>query len=46
MMWGYFGHDGAGFEKETAQFELVFDFAQETDKAKIRGRNAVKVFGF
>jgi len=46
MMWGYFGHDRAGFEKEGEQFEFVFDFAQETDKAKIRGRNAVRVFGF
>jgi predicted TIM-barrel fold metal-dependent hydrolase len=44
MIWGYFGHDRAGFDKEVALFELMFDFLSEEDKEKIRGKNALKLF--
>jgi predicted TIM-barrel fold metal-dependent hydrolase len=44
MMWGYFGHDRAGFDREVELFDLMFDFAAEEDKEKIRGKNALKLF--
>ena len=44
MLWGYFGHDRAGFDKEAAQFETIFSFASDSDREKIRGRNALKLF--
>jgi predicted TIM-barrel fold metal-dependent hydrolase len=46
MMWGYFGHDRAGFDREVDLFEIMFDRVPEADKEKIRGRNAMKVFGW
>ena len=46
MLWGYFGHDRAGFDREVDLFEIVFDRVPEADKEKIRGRNALKVFGW
>jgi predicted TIM-barrel fold metal-dependent hydrolase len=44
MIWGYFGHDRAGFDKEVRLLDLMFDFASEEDRQKIRGRNALKLF--
>jgi predicted TIM-barrel fold metal-dependent hydrolase len=44
MMWGYFGHDRAGFDKEVELFEMMFDHLSEADQEKIRGRNALKLF--
>jgi predicted TIM-barrel fold metal-dependent hydrolase len=44
IIWGYFGHDRAGFEKETDLLDVMFDFAKESDRAKIRGANALKLF--
>jgi predicted TIM-barrel fold metal-dependent hydrolase len=44
MIWGYFGHDAAGFDKEAALFDLMFDYASEQDREKIRGGNALKLF--
>jgi predicted TIM-barrel fold metal-dependent hydrolase len=46
MLWGYFGHDAAGFSREVELFEMMFDFAKEEDKQKIRGRNALRLFGW
>jgi hypothetical protein len=34
------------FEKAIALIDNVFDFAPESDRAKIRGQNAMRVFGF
>ena len=44
MIWGYFGHDAAGFTKEIELFDMMFDFAGEPDRQKIRGRNALKLY--
>jgi predicted TIM-barrel fold metal-dependent hydrolase len=44
IIWGYFGHDMAGFNKEVELFEIMFEFAKETDREKIRGRNALNLF--
>jgi L-fuconolactonase len=46
MIWGGLGMNLAAFEKATAMFEEMFDFASETDRAKIRGLNAARLFGF
>jgi L-fuconolactonase len=44
MIWGYFGHDAASFSKEVELFEMMFEFAKEEDRQKIRGKNALKLF--
>ena len=44
IIWGYFGHDRAGFDQEVALFDIMFDFADEADRQKIRGKNALKLF--
>jgi hypothetical protein len=44
MLWGYFGHDAAGFAREVELFETMFDFAKEEDRQKIRGKNALRLF--
>ena len=46
ILWGYFGHDSAGFDKEAVQLNAMFPFASEADRAKIRGINAMKLFGW
>jgi predicted TIM-barrel fold metal-dependent hydrolase len=46
MMWGYFGHDRAGFEQEVALFDIMFEQAAEADKEKIRGGTALTLFGW
>jgi predicted TIM-barrel fold metal-dependent hydrolase len=44
MIWGYFGHDTAGFNREVDLFDMMFDFAKEEDRQKIRGKNALRLF--
>lgn len=44
MLWGYFGHDRAGFDREVELFDIMFDRVPEADREKIRGRNALKLF--
>jgi predicted TIM-barrel fold metal-dependent hydrolase len=46
MIWGYFGHDRAGFDREIELFETMFDKVSEADKEKIRGGVALKLFGW
>jgi predicted TIM-barrel fold metal-dependent hydrolase len=46
MMWGGLGMNMQAFRQNTAMFAEMFDFASETDRAKIRGRTAAKLFGF
>ena len=44
IIWGGLGHTPADFEKHVQTFETLLAFVSETDKAKIRGGNAVKLF--
>jgi predicted TIM-barrel fold metal-dependent hydrolase len=44
MIWGYFGHDMAGFEQQVELFDFMFDFAPDADREKIRGGTALKLF--
>jgi L-fuconolactonase len=46
MIWGELGNSLANFEKALQLFEIMFDFAPESERAKIRGRTAKKLFGF
>jgi predicted TIM-barrel fold metal-dependent hydrolase len=46
MIWGGLGHSMPEFEQAVKVFETLLDFASETDKAKIRGLNAVKLYRF
>jgi len=44
IIWGTLGHDMAEFQKQVELFDFMFDFANEADREKIRGRNALKLF--
>ncbi|MEO7652122.1 MAG: amidohydrolase family protein [Bryobacteraceae bacterium] len=46
IIWGGLGMNMAEFEKASALLDLMFDFAQESDRVKIRGANAMKLFSF
>jgi predicted TIM-barrel fold metal-dependent hydrolase len=46
MIWGGLGHSMEDFEKAVEVFEGMFAFAAESDRAKIRGLNAAKLFKF
>jgi predicted TIM-barrel fold metal-dependent hydrolase len=43
---GGYGMSMPAFEEATALIDRVFDFAPESDRAKIRGLTAMRVFGF
>ena len=46
ILWGALGSNMEQFETNAAIFNEEFDFAPESERAKIRGLNAVKLFGF
>jgi predicted TIM-barrel fold metal-dependent hydrolase len=46
MIWGGLGHTMEEFEQQARLFEIMFDFARPADRAKIRGGNAARLFGF
>jgi len=46
MIWGGLGSTTGEFDRQVRQFDEVFDFAGEGDRAKIRGLNAMKLFRF
>ena len=46
IIWGAIGMSQDEFEKATEVFETHFDFAPDADRAKIRGRNALGLYGF
>jgi predicted TIM-barrel fold metal-dependent hydrolase len=46
MLWGTFGNSMEPYLKNVELFEQLLDFASESDRAKIRGHNALKFFGF
>jgi predicted TIM-barrel fold metal-dependent hydrolase len=46
VVWAEMGINAASFEKAVAQFDSLFDFVSDTDKANIRGLNSAKLFAF
>jgi len=46
MLWGSLGATPEAFERSVARFEKLFAFASASDRAKIRGLNAVRLFNF
>ncbi|HVW08898.1 MAG TPA: amidohydrolase family protein [Bryobacteraceae bacterium] len=44
MIWGMVGATPAGYQKQSAQFEEFLTFASQSDRAKIRGGNAQRLF--
>ncbi|MGE0405080.1 MAG: amidohydrolase [Candidatus Korobacteraceae bacterium] len=46
ILWGGLGSSMEQFDRNVAIFDEVFDFAPESERAKIRGLNAMKLFGF
>jgi len=46
MIWGGLGANMAEFAREVKLFDLMFDFAPETDRMKIRGLTAQRLFKF
>src|SRR6266566_3700107 len=45
MIWGGLGMNIVQFEEASALLDRMFDYASESDRAKIRGLNAMKLFG-
>jgi predicted TIM-barrel fold metal-dependent hydrolase len=46
MIWGGLGMKMADFDKNITMFDMLLDFASETDRAKIRGLTAKKLYQF
>jgi len=46
IIWGELGNNPAGFEKACALLDTMFEYATESERAKIRGLTAKKLFGF
>lgn len=46
MIWGGLGYNMADFEKNIRLLDMMFDYAPEADRRKIRGLTARKLFGF
>jgi predicted TIM-barrel fold metal-dependent hydrolase len=46
VLWGGLGNTVQEFDRQVQLFETMFDFASETERAKIRGLNAMKLFRF
>ena len=46
MIWGGLGKSIDDFAKALEVFELMFDFASEADRAKIRGLSAKNLYRF
>src|SRR5262249_25085668 len=46
MIWGGLGMEIAESEKASALLDQMFDYASESDRAKIRGLNAIALFQF
>jgi L-fuconolactonase len=46
IIWGVLGTNMAEFRKHKAMLEEMFDCASEDDRKKIRGLNAVRLYGF
>jgi L-fuconolactonase len=46
MVWGGLGANMTEFAREVKLFDLMFDFAPEPDRAKIRGLTAQRLFNF
>lgn len=46
LIWGGLGHNRKEFDEHVMVFESMFDFAPESDRAKIRGLNAKKLYRY
>lgn len=46
LIWEGYGGNMAAFEQRLALIDEMFGFASEADRAKMRGLNAMKLFGF
>jgi predicted TIM-barrel fold metal-dependent hydrolase len=46
MIWGELGSNMGDFARANKLFDLMFDFASEPDRAKIRGLTARRLFAF
>jgi predicted TIM-barrel fold metal-dependent hydrolase len=46
ILWGVLGMNIEEFERQAAVLDRMFDYASESDRAKIRGLNAQKLYGF
>ncbi len=46
IIWGGLGSDMGSFEKQVAVFAGMFAFTSEANRAKLRGLNAARLYGF
>lgn len=46
LIWGGLGYNMADFDRQAKLLDLMFDFAPESERARIRGANAVRLFRF
>jgi predicted TIM-barrel fold metal-dependent hydrolase len=44
MIWGSLGNNRDEFDRQARLFDAMFDFASDSDRVKIRGGNAIKLF--
>jgi predicted TIM-barrel fold metal-dependent hydrolase len=44
MVWGMLGNTADEYRKQSARFDELLAFVSESDRAKIRGGNAQRVF--
>jgi predicted TIM-barrel fold metal-dependent hydrolase len=44
ILWGGLGHNKSDFDRQNQMFDLMFSLCSPSDKAKIRGQNALKLF--
>jgi predicted TIM-barrel fold metal-dependent hydrolase len=46
LIWGVLGGNAREFERQVQLFDQMFAFAAESDRAKIRGQNAMQLYRF
>ena len=46
IIWGDLGYDRKYFDEQMRMLDVMFAFASEADREKVRGKNALRIFGW